>query len=226
VSKRAFDIDHCGEKIVEQLVDEGLIKDAADLFTLTFGDVEALDRFAEKSAQNLIEAIKKAKDVTLQRFINALGMPQVGEETAEDLADHFGTIEKVMDASEEELFVINGVGEKVARSIVGYFNEGNGRQFVAKLLKNGVRIKEQGVRNKEQLPLFGQTFVITGTLLALGRDEAKDALKSLGATVSESVSKKTTAVVVGENPGSKADKARELGVRILDEAQFLKLIQK
>ncbi len=225
VGKHAFDIDHCGEKIVEQLVDEGLIKDAADLFTLTFGDVEALDRFAEKSAQNLIEAIEKAKAVTLQRFINALGIPQVGEETAGDLADHFGAIEKVMDATEEELFAINGVGEKVARSIVNYFNEGKGRKFVAKLLNNGVKIKKQEIKNKEQLPLFGQTYVITGTLENYGRDEAKEALKALGATVAGSVSKKTTAVIVGESPGSKADAAKALGVPTLDEAAFNKLLK-
>ncbi len=225
VSKHAFDIDHCGEKIVEQLVDEGLIKDAADLFTLTFGDVEALDRFAEKSAQNLIEAIEKAKEVTLQRFINALGIPQVGEETAEDLADYFGSIEKVMAATEEELFAINGVGEKVARSIVSYFNEGKGRQFVEKLFKSGVKIKEQETKNKEQLPLFGQTYVITGTLEKYGRDEAKEALKLLGATVAGSVSKKTTGVIVGESPGSKADTAKALGVQILDEDAFMKLLK-
>jgi DNA ligase (NAD+) len=164
VSKRAFDIDHCGEKIVEQLVDEGLIKDAADLFTLTFGDVEALDRFAEKSAQNLIDAIERAKHISLPRFINALGIPQVGEETAEDLAEEFGSIEKLMAASEEELFRVNGVGEKVARSIVSYFKEGKGVQFVEKLKKHGVVIETQKVRDTANLPLHGQTFVITGML--------------------------------------------------------------
>jgi DNA ligase (NAD+) len=226
VSKRAFDIDHCGEKIVEQLVDEGLIKDAADLFTLTFGDVEALDRFAEKSAQNLIDAIERAKHISLPRFINALGIPQVGEETAEDLAEEFGSIEKLMAASEEELFRVNGVGEKVARSIVSYFKEGKGVQFVEKLKKHGVVIETQKVRDTANLPLHGQTFVITGTLGSYGRDEAKDALKQLGASVSESVSKKTTAVIVGASPGSKADKAKALGVTILDEQAFLELLKK
>ncbi len=225
VSKKGFDIDHLGEKIVEQLVNEGLIKDAADLFSLTVGDLESLDRFGEKSAQNLVEAVKMAREVTLPRFINALGITNVGEETAEDLAEHFVSLEKLMSATEEELYKINGVGEKVARSIIGYFWDKKNREFVEKLLRNGVRIKQQLTINKEQAKLSGQTFVLTGMLSLMSRDEAKEKIKVLGGNVSESVSKKTTAVVAGENPGSKLAKAEKLGVKVMSEEDFLQLIK-
>lgn len=225
VSKHAFDIDHCGEKIVAQLVDAGLIKDAADLFTLTRGDLEPLERFAEKSADNLITSIEKAKKITLGRFINALGISHVGEETAEDLAERFGTLQKFMKASKEDLEKINGVGERVANAIYDFFRNKKNEQFIKKLLDNGVVIKkEQRTKNKEQQKLFGQTFVLTGTLTSMTRDEAKEKLRALGAELSESVSKKTTAVIVGENPGSKYEKAQTLGVQVLDEQEFLQLI--
>lgn len=224
VSKKAFDIEHCGEKIVEQLVNEGLIKDAADLFTLAYGDLEALERFGEKSANNLVEAIEKSKDISFARFINALGIPQVGEETAEDLAEHFRTVEKLISADEEELFKINGVGEKVARSIIDYFRQKKNREFVVKLLKNGISIKQQAVSSK-QGKLSDKTFVLTGTMENMSREEAKEKIKALGGDVSESVSKKTFAVVAGENPGSKLEKAERLGVKILKEEQFLDLLK-
>jgi DNA ligase (NAD+) len=223
VSKKAFDIDHCGVKIVEQLVNEGLVKDAADLFTLTVGDLEELERFGEKSAGNLVEAIASAKNVTLARFINALGIPQVGEETAEDLAENFLTLDKFMRASYGELREINGVGEKVARSVGEYFKEKKNLDYISKLLKNGVIIKK---RKREQRTgkLSGKSFVLTGTLANMSRDEAKEKIKSLGGDVNESVSKNTTAVIAGENPGSKYDKAKKLGVNILSEKEFSKII--
>lgn len=224
VSKKAFDIDHCGEKIVEQLLNEGLIKDATDLFTLTVGDLEPLERFAEKSAQNLVDAIKKSKNITLARFINALGIRNVGEETAEDLAEHFGSLEKLMNAPLEDLQKINGVGEKVAISIRDYFLNKENSAFVNKLLENGVNIKAIEKKNKVAGKLFGQTFVLTGTLASMSRDEAKGKIKELGGEVPESVSKKTSAVVAGENPGSKLEKAQNLGVKVLDEEKFLELI--
>lgn len=224
VSKKAFDIDHCGEKIVEQLVNEGLIKDAADLFTLTVGDLEELERFGEKSAQNLVEAIGAAKEVSLPRFINALGITQVGEETAEDLAEHFNDLKKLMAADYETLRQINGVGEKVAREILAYFSQKKNREFVEKLLANGVEIQKQKAKSKKDGKLFGQSFVLTGTLQTMSRDKAKEKLKELGADVNESVSKNTSAVIAGENPGSKFDKAKKLGVKILNEEEFLKLI--
>ncbi len=255
VSKRAFDIDHLGEKIVEQLVNEGLIKDAADLFTLTVGDLEPLERFAEKSAQNLVQAVGAAKEVTFPRFINALGISQVGEETAEDLAEYFSSsqttvpqragsstavgttppepalskggiptpapLQRLMNATEDKLYEINGVGEKVAKSIVDYFGDKQNSAFVKKLLKNGVTIKNEELRMKNGGKLNGQTFVLTGTLSSMSRDEAKDKIKALGGEVSENVSAKTTAVIAGENPGSKLAKAEKLGVRVMNEKEFL-----
>jgi len=225
VSKKAFDVDHLGEKIVEQLVNEGLVKDAADFFVLSVGDLEAMERFGEKSAQNLVAAIDKSKEVTLARFINALGISHVGEETAEDLANHFGALDKLMAASLENLYEIGGVGEKVARAILDYFGNKKNREFVERLLQNGVMIKKQEIRDKKQGKLSGQTFVLTGTLSGMTRDEAKEKIKALGGEVSESVSKKTTAVIAGENPGSKMNKAEKLGVTILNEEEFKKMIE-
>jgi len=242
VSKKAFDVVHCGEKIVEQLVNAGLIKDAADLFTLTVGDLEELERFGEKSARNLVEAVEKSKNISLARFINALGIHNVGEETAEDLAEHFfaksesasggQTLEKFMSASPEELEKINGVGEKVVQSITGYFKEKKNREFVEKLLANGVKIKKDNSAQgrsasggRHQGKLVGQSFVLTGTLTSMSRDEAKEKIKALGGDVNESVSKNTTAVIVGENPGSKYDKAKKLGVKTMGEAEFLKMVR-
>ena len=222
VSKKAFDIDHLGEKIIEQLVQGGLIKDAADLFTLTVGDLEPLERFAEKSANNLVEAVAEARIVTLARFINGLGISNVGEETAEDLAEHFKTIEKLSSATIEDLYQVYGVGEKVANSVVTYFNDKNNQAYIEKLLKNGVVIKSQKSKVKS-LKLSGQTFVLTGTLNSTSRDEAKEKIKALGGEVSESVSKKTTAVIAGMEPGSKLNKAQKLGVRVMDETEFLEI---
>ncbi len=223
VGKKGFDIDHCGEKIVEQLVDEGLIKDAADLFTLTIGDLEPLERFAQKSAQNLVEAVEKSKHITLARFINALGIMHIGEETAEDLAQNFGTLEKLQKTIVEELLNMNGIGERTAQSIVEYFKNKKNIEFVDKLLKNGVVIKP--VEKKKGGKLIGQTFVLTGSLESMSRDEAKQKIKDLGGEMSESVSKKTSYVVVGAEPGSKYEKAKKMGVKILDENEFLNLIK-
>jgi DNA ligase (NAD+) len=224
VSRRAFDVDHLGEKIVEQLVNEGLIKDAADLFTLTVEDLHPLERFAEKSSQNLVSALAAAKNITFSRFINALGIMHVGEETAEDLAEHFKTLEKLQHASAEELHAINGVGEKVAESIVAFFKDKKNQDLVKRLLESGVKIQKAAAKNTAALPLAGHTYVLTGMLMSLSRDEAKDKLKALGADISESVSKKTTAVIVGENPGSKFEKAKSLSLKILTEEQLLKLL--
>ena len=224
VSKKSFDIDHLGEKIVENLVQAGLVKDAADLFTLTVGDLEPLERFAEKSAGNLVASIQNSKNITFAKFINALGITHVGEETAEDLAWHFLTLEKLMAANEEELFKINGVGERVAKSILEFFAKKSNQEFIKKALKNGVEI--QIPNPKSQIAkLKGQMFVITGTLSRLSREEAKEKIKALGGDVSESVSRKTSAVVAGENPGSKLEKAQELGVRVVDEKMFIELLK-
>ena len=224
VSKHCFDIDHVGEKIVEQLVNEGLIKDAADLFTLTVGDLELLERFGEKSASNIITAIQAAKEISLARFVNALGIKHVGEETAEDLAEHFGSLEKLMKANEEDLYAVSGVGEKVAKSILEFFSDRKNMEYIAKLLKNGVKIKKNEPK-KIAAKLTGKTYVLTGTLSLITRDEAKEKLKALGAEVAESVSQKTTAVIAGESAGSKLTKAEKLGVQILDEQAFLELLK-
>ena len=223
VGKKGFDIDHCGEKIVEQLVDEGIIKDAADLFVLTVGDLEPLERFAQKSAQNLVEAVEKSKTITLAKFINALGIIHVGEETAEDLAQSFGALEKLQNTTVEELLNMNGIGERTAESIVEYFKNKKNVDFINKLLENGVKIK--AVEKKKGGKFSSQTFVLTGSLESMSRDEAKQKIKDLGGEISESVSKKTSYVVVGAEPGSKYDKAKKLGVKILDEKELLDLLK-
>lgn len=224
VGKYGFDIDHLGEKIVEQLVQEGLIKDAADLFTLTVGDLEGLERFAEKSAMNLVEAINNSKNITLAKFINALGIPQVGEETAEDLAREFGKIRNIQKASFEDLQKVYGVGDKVAKSVVEYFGDKKNLELIEKLIERGVKIKRVSVPATFG-KFVGQTFVLTGTLNSLSRDEAKEKIKALGGEVSESVSKKTTAVIAGESAGSKLEKAQKLGISVLDEEGFIKLLK-
>jgi DNA ligase (NAD+) len=225
VSKKAFDIDHLGEKIIEQLVQDGLVKDAADLFILTVGDLEPLERFAEKSAKNLVEAVAAAREVTFARFINSLGISNVGEETAEDLAEHFKTLEKLTLASIEDLYQVYGVGEKVASSVVAYFADKQNQDYIKKLLQNGVKIKKQETRNKTMGKLAGQTFVLTGTLSLLSRDEAKAKIKALGGEVSESVSKNTAAVIAGVEAGGKLAKAQKLGVHVISEVEFLEMLK-
>lgn len=224
VSKHAFDIDGLGYKIVEQLMNEGLIKTPADIFVLTKGDLEPLERFAEKSAQNLIDAIAAARDVTLARFIFALGIPHVGEETAIRLAGHFKTIEKIMTATGEQLQDVNDIGPRVADSIIDFFKKKGHQKLVIDLLRHGVKIKSQEPRIK-QGTLVGKTFVLTGTLSSMSRDEAKDNIRALGGDISESVSKKTSYVVVGENPGNKFTQAKTLGIRTLGEKDFLALLR-
>jgi DNA ligase (NAD+) len=208
---------------VEHLVKEGLIENAADIFTLTKGDLEPLERFAEKSAENLVDAIDAAKKVTLARFINALGISHVGEETAIKLAEEFKTLDNVMKADVADLESIGDVGPQVSASIYKYFKDEKNKKLIQDLLKNGVSIKSSqfAVRGSK---LSGKIFVLTGTLASMSRDEAKDKIRGLGGEISESVSKNTSAVIVGENPGSKLDKARNLGVKIFSEDGFLKLL--
>ncbi len=225
VGKKAFDIDGLGEKIIAQLVDEGLIKNVADIFVLKKGDLEPLERFADKKAQNIVDSIAAAKTVSLPRFIFGLGIPHVGEETAIRLANHFQSLEKIMSATSEQLEEVMDVGPRVAESLFEFFQDKENRKLIEDLKKNGVIVRspKSVVRSQK---LSGQTFVLTGTLSSLSRDEAKDAIRSLGGEVSESVSKKTAFVVVGENPGSKAEKAKKLGVEILGEKEFLSRIGK
>jgi DNA ligase (NAD+) len=223
-SKIAFNIDGLGPQIIELLMKHNLISDFNDIFTLKRGDVLSLPRFAEKSADNLLESIEKAREVPLARFLVSLSIPQVGEETAIDLANHFGKLEKIREAKVEDLQMIEGVGDVVGRSLHEWFSDKNNEKLVDKLLKQVTIItvrKEGGAKAKK---LFGLSFVVTGTLSSMSRDAAKDKIRAEGGDISESVSKKTSYVVVGENPGSKFEKAQELGVKILHEKEFLKMV--
>ncbi len=222
VSRKAFNIDGLGIKIVEQLIDEGLIADAADIFTLTRGDVEPLERFAEKSADNLIRAIEASKRIALPRFLYALGIRHVGEETADALARRFGTLERLRKGSFHELEAVSDVGEVVAKSISEYMSNEKNSRFLDKLLRNGVKIEKA---ETEKQTLAGKTFVLTGTLETMTRDEAKEKIRARGGDVSGSVSKNTDYVVAGTEPGSKYDKAKKFGVTLLDEKSFLYLLK-
>jgi len=224
VSKKGFDIDGCGPKVIDALLDAELMGNLDDLFTLTVGDVLTLPRFAEKSAENLIESINNARTISLGKFLTALSIPHVGEETAHDLADSFGSIEKLRTASLEDFTAEYGVGEIVARALVDWFSDPHHRALLDRLLEY-VHIEEGKKTSSKDQKLSGMTFVLTGTLTSLERDEAKERIRILGGEISESVSSKTTFVVAGENPGSKLAKARSLGVSILTESEFLKMLR-
>jgi len=241
VGKTAFDIEGLGPKIVDQLLKQGLIRDAADVFSLTQGDLEPLERFAEKSASNLIEAINEGKRISLARFIYALGIRHIGEESAQDLSRvitkkignspcTIKNILKIMQSySEERLEEIKDVGPKVASSIYDYFHNKKNLKFLDKLASFNIKIKSPRrkalgfLRGRQKLQ--GKVFVLTGTLKSITREEAKTKIRSLNGNVSSSVSKKTDYVVAGENPGSKYDKAKTLGVKIMSEKEFLELMR-
>ena len=223
VSKRAFDIDGLGEKIVEQLMAAGLVSQPADLFELSAGDVEPLEGFAEVSAKNLVDAIQASTDVTLARFILALGIRHVGEETAVELAQDFGALDKLRHASVEELAAVANVGQVVAESVHAYFRDPRRQKEVDRLLEAGVHVEKPAQAAKQ--PFKGLTFVLTGTLESLSRDEAKDKILERGGRVSSSVGKDTSYVVVGEEPGSKAEKAKKLGRPVLSEKAFLAMLK-
>jgi DNA ligase (NAD+) len=224
--RRAMDIEGLGDKLVDQLVDGGLIRTLPELYTLGLAKLAALDRMAEKSAANLVAALEKSKHTTLARFLYALGIRQVGETTAKDLAKHFGGIDRVMDASLEQLLEVNDVGPVVAQSIRTFFEQPHNREVVEQLRAVGVSWAEhEGVQPAASpKPLAGKTLVLTGTLPTLSRDEAKDLIEAAGGKVSGSVSKKTHYVIAGEEAGSKLDKAHELGVTVLDEAGLRALL--
>ncbi|BCX88429.1 DNA ligase (NAD+) [Methylomarinovum tepidoasis] len=224
-SREAMDIEGLGEKLIDQLVDKGLVRDVADLYDLTFEQLIQLERMGPKSAQNLLEAIERSKHTTLPRFLYALGIREVGEVTAQLLAEHFGLLERIMNAGEEELAQIPGIGPVVAHHIVTFFRQPHNREVIERLRRAGVHW-EEGAPAEKPKPLAGKTFVFTGTLAAMTREEAKRRVEALGAKVSNSVSKKTDYLVMGENPGSKLDKARRLGVEILDENAFLDLLKR
>ena len=223
-SRKAMNIDGLGDKLVEQLVDEGLIDDIAGLFSISVEQVANLERMGQKSAENLIKALEKSKSTTLARFIFSLGIHDVGETTAQTLANHFGSLENLIAANQDELLAVPDVGPAVSQSILSFFKQKHNRDVIKKLIKAGIHWPDIEVKSDDELPLKDQTFVVTGTLSSMGRDQAKAALQALGAKVTGSVSKKTNYVVVGENPGSKAEKAETLGIEILDEQAFLSLI--
>jgi len=234
VSKKAFDIDGLGPKILEKLLNEGLIKDGADIFTLKVGDLEPLERFAEKSAQNIVESVEKSKDITLARFIYALGIRNVGEETAHDIAQVVNSkfeirnpkqiLNILMSQKLENWEQIYDIGPVVADSIYRYFQDEKNINFIKRLIESGVRIKLEP-RVKEKKEIAGKTFVFTGGMEKLTRDEAKALVRKYGGEVSESVSKKVDYIIAGEEPGSKYEKAKRLGVTIINEKKFLELIK-
>ncbi|QGZ54551.1 NAD-dependent DNA ligase LigA [Paraburkholderia acidiphila] len=225
--RRALDIDGLGEKIIDQLVDQNLVRTPADLFNLGFGTLAQLDRMADKSAQNLLDSLEKAKSTTLARFIYALGIRHVGESTAKDLAKHFGSLDPIMSASVEELLEVNDVGPIVALAIHEFFAEAHNRTVIEQLRAPGkVTWAEGPPAPKAPVGvLAGKTVVLTGTLPTLSRDEAKEMLEAAGAKVAGSVSKKTDYVVAGADAGSKLAKAEELGVPVLDEEGMRKLLE-
>lgn len=220
-SKRAMDIEHLGDKLTDQLVDKGLVRDVADLYSLRLDQVAALDRMAEKSAQNLLDAIEKSRSRPLAAVLFALGIRQVGEALARDLAAHFGSIEALMDASEEDLMAVEGVGPVVARGIRDYFANPANRDLIRRLREAGVRMEHTAPRDEADPRFAGKTFVFTGTLASMTRERAQALVLARGGKAASSVSRKTDYVVAGADAGSKLAKARDLGITVLTEAEFL-----
>lgn len=221
-SKPALNIDGLGEKNVAALVDAGLVKSVADLYRLTVPKVASLERFAELSATNLVAAIERSKGAPLAKFITALGIRHVGAQTAVSLARKFGSLDNLMSATEDDLMAIPDIGDVVAESIVAWFADEENIKLLGELRELGAWPAEE---SDKELPLAGKSYIVTGTLVTMGREEAEDKLRALGATVTSSVTKNTTALIVGEKPGkSKTDKADKLGISRMNETEFLKLI--
>ena len=225
-SRRAMDVEGLGDKLVDQLVDHGVVETLADLYRLDLETLANLERMGKKSAANLLAAIDKSRNTTLARFIFALGIRNVGEATARDLSRHFGGLDAVMEADEAALQAVPDVGPVVAASIAGFFGEPRNRKVVQELRELGVRWSEGKVKRAADLPLAGKTFVLTGTLPRMTREETKERIVARGGRVSGGVSKKTHYVVAGADPGGKLEKARELGVAVLDEEGLVKLLGK
>jgi DNA ligase (NAD+) len=223
--RRAMNTDGLGDKLVEQLVDAKLVSTPADLYRLDMADIAGLERMGEKSAKNLLDAIARSRCTTLARFIFALGIRNVGEATARDLAKHFGSLDKLLDADVEHLQLVRDVGPVVAQSMVDFFAEAHNLEVIEQLRSLGVHWDEHEPMPDKQLPLSGKTFVLTGMLGTLTRDQAQAALIALGAKVSGSVSKKTDYVVAGADSGGKLERALELNVAVLNENEFLLLIE-
>jgi DNA ligase (NAD+) len=224
-SRRAMDIEGLGEKLVDQLINLELVKDIVDIYTLTHEQWANLERMGPKSAENIIKALEKSKSTTLAHFLYALGIREVGESTARALVQHFGKLDQIMQASSTDLQQVPDVGPIVAEHIVAFFQQPHNREIIQRLEKIGIHWPTTEPVSATSQPFAGQTFVLTGSLIGLTRNEAKARLEILGAKVSGSVSKKTHWVVAGEKAGSKLDKAQALGVKIIDEAALLKLLE-
>ena len=222
--RRAVEVEGLGEKLVDQMVDSGVVKTLPDVYRLGFVGLAQLDRMADKSAQNIVAALEASKYTTLPRFVFGLGIRHVGEATAKELARHFGSLDRIMDAQEQDLLQVSDVGPVVARSLRTFFDQPHNREVVAQLRACGVHWPEGEPAAQAVQPLAGQTFVLTGTLPTLSRDQAKALLEAQGAKVAGSVSKKTSYVVAGAEAGSKLDKALELGVPVLDEDGLQQLL--
>jgi len=220
--RRALDIEGLGEKIVDQLVDQNLVRTPADLYRLGFSAIANLERMGDKSADNLIQAINQSRNTTLARFIFALGIRHVGETTAKDLANHYQSMHALMDASLEDLLTVKDVGPVVADSIVSFMEEAHNREVIEQLLASGMQLSVE--KKVISAAVAGKTFVLTGTFPSLSRDQAKDLLEKAGAKVAGSVSKKTDYVVAGTDAGSKLSKAEELGITVIDEQKLLMLL--
>lgn len=225
-SRRAMDIEGLGEKLVDQLVEASLVHTLADIYQLTLLQLSNLERMAEKSAQNILDALEASKNTTLARFIYALGIRNVGEATAKDLAKHFGNLPALMQADIEKLLEVNDVGPIVAQSVVDFFGELHNQIVISALLAAGIHWPESAGQAKNNGHLVGKTFVLTGILPSLSRDAAKAMIEEAGGKVSGSVSKKTDYVIAGSEAGSKLDKAQSLGVMVLDEAGLMELLEK
>jgi len=222
--RRAVEIEGLGDKLVEQLVDANVIRTLPDLYRLGLTALASLERMADKSAQNIVDALEKSKRTTLARFVYGLGIRHVGEATAKELARHFGQLDAIMNADEAALLEVNDVGPIVAQSIRTFFAQPHNREVVEQLRACGLTWEEGAAGSDAPKPLAGKTFVLTGTLPTLGRDDAKDRIEAAGGKVSGSVSKKTHFVVAGSEAGSKLEKALELGVTVLDEAALLAML--
>jgi DNA ligase (NAD+) len=220
-SKHALNIDGLGDKLVSQLIEHGLVRSVADLYALTTDQLVQLERMAQKSAQNVINAIAGSKRTTLARFINGLGIPQVGEHMADVLADHFGSIDRLQDADEAALLEIREVGPQTALEIRTFFAAADNRAVIQRLLEAGV--EPQAVQRTRSGKLLGKTFVLTGAL-SMPRDRVAKQITDAGGKVTSSVSKATDYVVAGDDPGSKLEKAQKLGITVLNEAELQRLL--
>ena len=224
ISKGGLDVDGMGPKLITQLVDRGMITTLADVLSLDRVTLLSLDRFGPKSADNVLAALASAKHTTLQRFLFSLGIPGVGAHLANVLAQRFRDLETLAGASEEELIAIHEIGPLSAHSIVAFFADARSRQMIHDLQQVGLTLAPPSEEPK-QAPLAGQKFVFTGSLSSMTRSEAGERVKSLGGIVASSVSKNTDYIILGENPGSKADKAREIGILLLSESEFLEFLE-